>query len=125
MPQTEVKVYRTSAHETPPLIEWLETLESNEPRVHAKCLERIIALAHFGHEIRRPLAAHLRDGIHELRAQVGKVHYRMLYFSCGKNEVMLSHGFSKEGKVPPAEIEKALSRKAQVEKNPVRHTAEF
>jgi hypothetical protein len=34
----------------------------------------------MGHELRRPEADFLRDGIYELRASLGGVHHRILYF---------------------------------------------
>ena len=40
-------------------------------------------LALFGHELRRPKADFLRDGIYELRAREGRANYRVLYFFHG------------------------------------------
>ena len=37
----------------------------------------------------------LRNGIYELRAKVGTVNYRVLYFFCGSNVACLSHGLTK------------------------------
>jgi DNA-binding XRE family transcriptional regulator len=48
--------------------------------VYAKCAVRIRRLADLGHELRRPEADLLRDGICELRARLGTVNYRILYF---------------------------------------------
>jgi hypothetical protein len=92
---------------------------------YAKCLQRVLQLAQLGHELRRPLADTLRDGIHELRAKRGRVQYRILYFFHGRNVAVLSHGLTKEGTVPVAEIDKAAARKARVEQNPDKHTAEL
>jgi putative component of toxin-antitoxin plasmid stabilization module len=124
MPQTTILVYR-QANGDIPLVEWLDDLSTKEPKAHAKCLERILRLSELGYELRRPLADSLRDGIFELRAQVGKVHYRILYFFFGQNVAVLSHGCTKEGAVPKQEIERAIERKGQVESNPQRFTAEF
>src|SRR4051794_30894553 len=114
MPQTEIRVFQTSKKAVP-LVEWLEGLEAREPRAYVKCLQRILQLASLGREMRRPLADYLRDGVFELRAEVGTVNYRILYFFCGRNVVCLSHGFTKEGKVPDAEIDTAVKRKKLVE----------
>ena len=48
-----------------PLIEWLDSLPR---KARAKCISRLQRLALLGHELRRPEADFLRDGIHELRA---------------------------------------------------------
>jgi phage-related protein len=69
----------------------------------------------MGHELRRPEADFLRDGIYELRASYQGVHYRVLYFFAGKAVVVLSHGLTKEKEVPPREIDQAVERKLMVE----------
>ena len=66
----------------------------------------------------------LREGIHELRAQTGRVHYQMLYFFYGRNVAVLDHALTKEGKVPDADIERAIRRKKAFERDPARHTYE-
>jgi len=85
--------------------------------VQAKCTERIDRLGELGHELRRPEADFLRDGIYELRASYQGVHYRMLYFFAGKAVVVVSHGLTKEREVPPREIDLAIERKKKVEGN--------
>jgi phage-related protein len=105
------------------MLAWLADLEEREPRAYHKCLERILQLSQLGNEMRRPLADGLRDGIRELRARVGNVHYRILYFFYGSNAACLSHGIKKEGAVPDAEIETAIARKRLVEKDLDKHTA--
>jgi phage-related protein len=84
-------------------------------RVYAKCVERIDRLGELGHEMRRPEADFLRDGVYELRASYQGVHYRMLYFFAGKSVVVVSHGLTKKREVPPREIDQALRRKQLVE----------
>lgn len=71
----------------------------------------------MGHELRRPEADFLRDGIYELRASYQGVHYRMLYFFRGKAVVVVSHGLTKEREVPSREIGPAVERKKRVEAN--------
>jgi phage-related protein len=124
MPQTEVRVFRAADGSTP-LTDWLDSLEEEEPKAYRKCLQRIIILSQLGYELRRPLADTLRNGIHELRARLGNVNYRILYFFCDQNAVCLSHGITKEDKVPAAEIEIALKRKRLVERDPDRYTADW
>jgi hypothetical protein len=124
MPQTSIRLFR-DADGTVPLSDWLDDLEETEPRAYAKCLAIILNLSRLGYELRRPLADTLRDGIHELRAKVGTVNYRILYFFMGSNVACLSHGFTKEDKVPDAEIDLAVRRKRLVQKNPDKYTAEW
>lgn len=112
MAQTEVFFFREPKDDSVPLLEWLEDLPS---KVQAKCTERIDRLGELGHELRRPEADLLRDGIYELRASYQGVHYRMLYFFAGKAVVVLSHGLTKERAVPPREIAQAIERKKKVE----------
>lgn len=124
MPQTEILVY-CKADGRSPMLEWLGVLERREPKAYAKCVERIGRLASFGNELRRPLADSLRDGIYELRADHGNVNYRILYFFRGRNVAVLSHGTPKEGVVPPGEIDKAIARRVEIERDPDTHITTF
>lgn len=65
MPQTEVFFFREPTDGSVPLLEWFDGLPA---KVQAKCIERIDRLGELGHELRRPEADFLRDGIYELRA---------------------------------------------------------
>jgi phage-related protein len=78
----------------------------------------------LGHELRRPEADLLRDGIYELRVGLQHVNYRMLYFFHGRTAAVVSHGLVKEAMIPGKEIEKAIGRKRKFEKNPKAHTYE-
>lgn len=62
-------------------------------------------LQNLGHELRRPEADYLRDGIYELRVGLRGMNYRMLYFFHGRTAAVLGHGLVKEREVPPREIE--------------------
>ncbi len=119
MPQTEV-VFFAEDDGSAPMLAWLDGLP---PKVQNKCIVRIERLAELGHELRRPEADMLRDGIYELRARLGTVQYRMLYFFHARQAV-LSHGCTKEGAVPSAEIGRALRNRARFEQNPEKHTYE-
>ena len=118
MPKTKVIMYKESDG-TAPLLDWLDELPD---RALDKCRVRIERLEEMGHELRRPEADFLRDGIYELRVGLQHVNYRMLYFFHGRVAVVISHGFTKEDKVPPKEIERALERKRKFEQHPERHT---
>ena len=95
---------------------------TRQPRFQDKCLARIARLEELGHDLRRPEADYVRDGIYELRAAYQRVQYRVLYFFRGKAVVVVSHGITKEAEVPPREIERAVERKRRFDANPAAHT---
>lgn len=103
-----------------PLIEWLDGLGS---KVQDKCIVRVERLAEMGHELRRPEADFLRDGIYELRWKSEGVQFRILYFFY-KGKAVISHGLKKEAEVPPKEIDMAIRRREMFEKNPNKHAYE-
>ena len=76
----------------------------------------------MGHELRRPEADVLRDGVYELRVSHQRVHHRILYFFHGTVAAVVSHGLVKERVVPPKEIDRAVQRKKRFEASPSRHT---
>ena len=78
----------------------------------------------MGHELRRPEADFLRDGIYELRVSLQGLNHRILYFFHGSLAAVVSHGLVKERVVPPKEIDRAVARKKRFEENPQRHTYE-
>ena len=117
MPETDV-VFFAEDDGSAPLLEWLDGLPE---KAQNRCIERIERLREFGHELRRPLADFLRDGVHELRVRHMRVNYRVLYFFCGQQAVV-SHGLTKEKEVPDGEIDLAVSRLRQFEKNPQAYT---
>ena len=89
--------------------------------MQAKCLSQVSLLRSRGHELRRPIADFLRDGIYELLPTYQGVNYRILYFFSGKNIVVVSHGISKESEVPEIEIDRAIEYKKKYEANPKMH----
>ena len=120
MPETRVVFYR-ELDGSVPLLEWFDRLPS---RVKAKCIVSIERLRELGHELRRPEADYLRDGIYELRVRYQSVNYRVLYFFHGRVAAVLSHGLKKERIVPPKEIELAVKRSSAYATNPRLHTYE-
>ncbi|MCJ7499815.1 type II toxin-antitoxin system RelE/ParE family toxin [bacterium] len=117
MPETNVVLF-AEADGTCPLLQLLDGLPS---KVQDKCIVRVERLAEMGHELRRPEADFLKDGIYELRASHHGIHYRILYFFYGGTAV-ISHGLVKEKAVPSREIELAISRKAIYADDPEKHT---
>jgi phage-related protein len=107
-----------------PVRDWLRELQQKQRRAFAKCVVRIRRLAELGHELRRPEADLLRDGIYELRARDGRVNYRILYFFHGRSAAILTHALTKENKVSKSDIDRALRRKAMFESDPGAHSYE-
>ena len=118
MPRTSVVFFREDDGTVPTLV-WLDTLPA---KAQDKCRVRIERLKDLGHELRRPEADYLRDGICELRTKHAGVNYRMLYFFQRTVAAVVSHGLAKEQTVPPVEIDRAIKRKRDFEKHPDRHT---
>jgi hypothetical protein len=121
MPATRV-IFFQNADGHSPVVEWLDALRRTDALAYAKCRAVISRLQEAGHELRRPTADILRDGIHELRTKKGHVNYRLLYFFHGRNVAIVAHGLTKEDGVPASDIERALSRKRAFEAAPERHT---
>jgi phage-related protein len=121
MPQTKLLFFQ-DADGISSVWEWLKDLRRKNPRAFAKCLVRVRRLAGMGHELRRPEADLLRDGIYELRARFGTVNYRLLYFFYGQNVAVLAHAITKEEEIPAVEINRALERKRAFASNPTAHT---
>jgi len=123
VPPTEVFFYQEERGHAS-VVEWLTTLRRTDRRAYAKCVARLRRLAEVGHELRRPEADYLRDGLYELRARQGHVNYRILYFFHGRNVAILAHALTKEGVIPEADLERTLRRKEAFEQNPEQHTYE-
>jgi phage-related protein len=118
MPQTQVVFYQEDDG-TVPILRWFDTLPE---KALDKCRIKIGRLRELGHELRRPEADYLRDGIYELRARLGKVNYRMLYFFHQDIAAVVSHGLMKEQRIPPKEINRAIIAKDRFAKDPSHHT---
>ena len=117
MPKTTVILY-CEEDGSCPFLEWIEALPV---KPQDKCQVRVERLRELGHELRRPEADLLRDGIYELRASLRGVHYRILNFFHGTVAAIVSHGIVKVRAVPPQEIDLAIERKKRFEANPAKH----
>lgn len=120
MPRTKVVLYRDDDGSCP-FLKWFGKLP---PKVQDKCFLRLERLRELGHDLRRPEADYLRDGIHELRVGLQGVHHRILYFFHGRVAAVVSHGLVKERIVPPKEIDRAVERMRRFEDDPAHHTYE-
>lgn len=91
-----------------PVEEWIDGLQA--PEAH-KCIARILQLKAWGHELRRPTADLLRDGIYELRAGP---QLRILYFFDPPGRAVLTDVIRKKtNKVPPNEIDQAIEQRSE------------
>jgi len=122
MPRTEVVFYRDDAGSAPVLEAMRRFLRAGQRKEFAKCQVRITRLAECGHELRRPEAEYLRDGVYELRVTHRRVHRRILYFFAGERRAVLSHLITKEATVPDGEIDRACLHQALFLADPERHT---
>ena len=119
MPTIKVAFYAKEDGSVP-VLDWFDSLA---PKIQDKCRARIERLQELGHELRRPEADYLREGIYELRAKHAGINYRMLYFFHGRKAVVLSHGFTKQlSRVPEKEIAIAVRRRKNFQTQPLRHT---
>lgn len=118
MPQSRVVLFR-EADGACPFLDWFAGLPA---KAQDKCFLRLERLRELGHELRRPEADLLRDGIYALRIIFQGIHYRILYFFHRTEAVVISHGIIKERIVPPTEIERAIDRKKRFEAAPGQHT---
>ena len=120
MPVTRVVFFREEDGRVP-VLEWLVELS---PKAKVKCRLRLERLRELGHELRRPEADLLRDGVHELRISLQGVNYRMLYFFHGTALAVISHGIVKERFVPPREIDLAIHCTGLFRASPAHHAYE-
>jgi phage-related protein len=118
VPRTKVVFYR-EADGAVPVLDWFDALPT---KAQDKCRVKIQRLAELGHELRRPEADLLRDGIHELRVGLHHVNYRILYFFHRRDAAILAHGLTKQDSVPEMAIETALQRKRNYEQDARLHT---
>jgi len=117
MPSTEV-VFFAEPDGSCPVLDWLDRLQS---KARNKCIVRIERLAELGHELRRPEADTLRDGIHELPAAYRGVQHRLLYFF-HEGRAVLAVGVTKERAVPDVAIERAREQRTAYAADPDAHT---
>ena len=118
MPKTLVVFYKDRQGYVP-VLEWLDALPA---KIQDKCVVKLERLRELGHELRRPEADLLRNGIYELRVGREGMNYRILYFFHGRTAAVLAHGLTKEREVPSRDIERALERKRLFEEDPAGHT---
>src|SRR3954468_1854268 len=72
MSSTEVLLYQ-ELDGTVPVLDWLKELQRTNKKAFEKCLFLLDLLEEFGHDLRRPRADLLREGVYELRTEVRNV----------------------------------------------------
>jgi len=98
-------LYYESADGVCPVQEFIDT---RKDRDQAKILSWVSLLEERGPNLPRPYADVLIDGIHELRLKLTGEQFRILYFFCYREFIVLSHIFTKRTDVVPAsEIKRA------------------
>jgi hypothetical protein len=80
VPRTLVVFYKDRECNEP-VLEWLDVLPA---KIQDKCVVKIERLRELGHELRRPEADLLRNGVYELRVGREGMNYRILYFFQGE-----------------------------------------
>jgi len=121
MPRIDVVFYQEDGRDVP-VLDWLKELLRTDQRAYESCVAAIGRLSELGHDLRRPLADILRNGIYELRIRQGRVNYRILYFFHGRNLAIFGACAHEGNKVPKADIERAIRRKKAFEENPAQHS---
>jgi phage-related protein len=92
-----------------PVKEFIKALSPDE---RAKVFAYMTELKNQGHNLRRPLADYLGQGIYELRPKAN----RIFYFFFLKNSPVLVHAIRKKtDKIPNRDLELCLKRKSEVE----------
>jgi hypothetical protein len=82
-----------------------EFIDSISERSQAKILALIAALEERGPNLPRPYADLLKDGIHELRVKLSGNQFRVFYFFCYRDFIVLTNVLMKTtAKIPESEI---------------------
>ncbi len=97
-----------------------------EPRqVQEQAQSRIQLLAERGHQLHRPYAGYLGDGLYELRWHARRVQYRLLYGFHGRGVTILLHACTKERAIRRSDLVRAQERYRQFLADPTVHTKVF
>ena len=93
-----------------PIDDFLDSLSSKEAKKVVWVMKLVEELENVSTKYYKQLSN--CDGILEIRAQIGKNHFRLLGFEDGGRFVVLTNGFKKKDqKVPKQEIKLARQRK--------------
>ncbi len=97
-----------------PVREWLKNLDEQDRRTVGQDISDV----EFGWPVGMPLCRGLGDGLQEVRSSISNKRIARVIFIAMKQEMVLLHGFIKKTqKTPKPDIELALKRKKDVERN--------
>lgn len=106
----ELVFYETDSGRVPAL----EFLRKQPKPVRAEAGWLLEQLEKYGNALGRPIVGYLEDGIYELRWQVERNEYRLLFFFSGRQVVVITHGLSKKTRrVPKDETDRARAMRAE------------
>lgn len=106
----ELEFYRAPGGEEPAL----DYIRRQSKSHRTKIGRSLQYLEDTGHLARRPQVDYLGEDIYELRVPVERHQHRFLYFFHGRTIIVVASGFLKnEGKVPLAEIARAVGRRRE------------
>lgn len=81
-------------------------------KARAKIAKAIVELETMGYRLHRPKAAKIDDGLYELRVEFSPNNYRLLYYYCIKNHIVLLSAFKKKrNDLDKNDIETAITRR--------------
>jgi hypothetical protein len=87
-----------------------EFLDSSRPEHRVKVLHFLELLEEMGPTLHRPYADLLVDGIHELRIKLSGEQFRLLYFFCYENYIVMYRALRKRtDKVPDEYIREIMN----------------
>lgn len=94
-----------------PVEEFIQALPKKE---RAKVFAYLVELKNQGHNLRRPMADYLGQGVYELRPK----NNRILYFFFLKDSAILVHAIKKKtDRIPEGDLRLCINRKTQVEEH--------
>ena len=92
-------------------------IDSNAVKMRAKIMKEIGLLEEFGTELKMPYSKPIRDGLFELRIELGSDYTRIFYFFYTGKRIILTNGYlKKKNKAPESELERAFKYKADFER---------
>jgi len=103
-----------SANGNEPVREWLLKLNEEDRKIIGKDIQKV----EFGWPIGMPYCKPLRYGLYEVRSNITNQLIARIIFFIKTNEMILLHGFIKKSqKTPKPDLDLAIKRKKEVEKN--------
>lgn len=89
-----------------------EFLEEQDVKARAKIARAIMELETLGFKLHRPKAAKVEDGLYELRVEFSPNNFRILYYYCIQQHIVLLSAFKKKrNDLDRNDIETAAARR--------------